>query len=182
VEAISASQSQRRLSVLDAAARVLKAAGGWLIALGALFAGLGELYLIRDAVLGIGPQIHGALPLEQLAGQDSQPLVHLGIAWIPAGFVAGLALASLTRLGTVARTISLAGLAAIVLLLAGAMSDAIAVNDRLSPHLAPQLHRAGTWAAVILFAAGSVGAQLLRPAGSEASRRWRVGRSRAAAR
>jgi hypothetical protein len=142
---------------------VIRSIGGWLIALAALLAGIGELYLIRDAALSIGPQIRGALPLEQLAGQSGQPLIHLVIAWVPAGFVAGLALASLTRLGSVARTISLAALAAAVLLLAGALSDSIAVNDPLSPHLVPQLSRVGTWVAVALFAAGSACAGLLRP-------------------
>jgi hypothetical protein len=146
---------------------VLKAAGGWLIALGAVFAGIGELYLIRDAALGLGPHVAGALPLEQLAGQAGQPLLHLVIAWVPAGFVAGLALASMTRLGSVARTGSLAALAALVLLLAGAMSDAIAVNDPLSPHIVPQLTRGGTWVAVALFAGGSLLLGLLpRPAGA----------------
>src|SRR5262249_21623465 len=45
--------------------------------------------------------------------------------------------------------------AAVLLLLTGALSDAIAVNDPLSPHIAPQLSRGGTWVAVALFAAGS---------------------------
>jgi len=163
VEAITASRSERHFSVLGASLRALKAAGGWVIAVAALFAGAGELYLIRDAALRIGPKVQGALPLEQLAGQDAQPLLHLAIAWVPAGFVAGLALASLTRLGTVARTVSLAALAALVLLLTGALSDSIAVNDPLSPHIAPQLSRGGTWAAVALFAAGSLCADMLRP-------------------
>lgn len=162
MEAITASRPEQRLSVLGASLRALKAAGGWLISVAALFAGAGELYLIRHAAMGIGPEVHGALPLEQLAGQDAQPLLHLAIAWVPAGFVAGLALASLTRLGTVARTVSLAALAAIVLLLTGALSDAIAVNDPLSPHLTPQLSRAGTWVAVALFAAGSACVDLLQ--------------------
>jgi hypothetical protein len=85
------------------------------------------------------------------------------IAWVPAGFVAGLALASLTRLGTVARVASLTALAAAVLLLTGAMSDAVAVNDPLSPHLVPQLTRDGTWVAVALFAVGSAFAGWVRP-------------------
>src|SRR4051794_34147402 len=101
---------------------MLKAAGGWLIGLAAVFAGIGELYLIRDAALGLGPRVAGALPLEQRPGQPGEPLLLLVIAWVPAGFVAGLALTSPTRLGWVARTISLAALAALVLLLAGAMS------------------------------------------------------------
>jgi hypothetical protein len=175
VEAITASRPERHLSVFGASLRVLKAAAGWLIAVAALFAGAGELYLIRAAGLGIGPKVHGALPLEQLAGQDAQPLLHLAIAWVPAGFVAGLALASLTRLGTVARTVSLAALAAVVLLLTGALSDAIAVNDPLSPHIVPQLSRDGTWVAVTLFAAGSFLAGVVMPAAGGGSKRWHRG-------
>jgi hypothetical protein len=143
----------RRPSVIGTSFR---AATGWLVALGALFAGVGVLYLIhQEAAFAIGPDVQGALPLEQLAGQDAQPLMHLAIAWVPAGFVAGLALAVLTRLGSVARTVSLAALAWAVLFIAGALSDAIAVNDPLSPHLGPQLTRPGTLVAVALFAAGS---------------------------
>ena len=115
--------------------------GAFLLAFAALFAGVGILYLIRHGGLGFGAKIHNALPLEQLAGQDSQPLSHMAIAWVPAGFVAGLAFFSLTRFGVLARTAVLTALAAVSLLLAGAVSDSIAVNDPLSPHLAPQLTR-----------------------------------------
>ena len=163
MEATTAPRSTRHVPTVGGLVRVLKGAGGWLIAVTALFAGIGELYLIRHAALGIGPGIHGALPLEQLAGQDAQPLLHLVIAWVPAGFAAGLALATLTRLAPLARTASLAVLAAAVLLIAGAMSDAVAVNDPLSPHLAPQLSRAGTWIAVALFTGGSLCAGFVRP-------------------
>jgi hypothetical protein len=131
------------------------------VSLAALFAGVGILYLIRGAALGFGPGVRGALPLEQLAGQDAQPLSHMVIAWVPAGFAAGIALASLTKLGAAARTVSLTALAAVSLLLAGALADSIAVNDPLSPHIAPQLTRGGTWIAVALFAAGSLCAGLL---------------------
>jgi hypothetical protein len=89
--------------------------------------------------------------------------MHMVIAWVPAGFAAGLALLSLTRLGPLSRTISLTALAAICLLLAGGLSDSIAVNDPLSPHLVPQLTRGGTWIAVALFALGSLCAGLLPP-------------------
>jgi hypothetical protein len=138
------------------------AAAAFVLAFAALFAGIGILYLIRDAgALRIGPDVHGALPLEQLAGQDTQPLFHMVIAWIPAGFAAGLALVLLTRLGPLARAISLTVIAATSLLLAGAISDSVAVNDPLSPHLAPQLTRGGTWIAVALFVLGSACAGLL---------------------
>jgi hypothetical protein len=145
--------------------------GAFLLAFAALFAGVGILYLIRDGGLGFGAKIHNALPLEQLAGQDSQPFSHMAIAWIPAGFVAGLAFFSLTRFGVLARTAVLTALAAVSLLLAGAVSDSIAVNDPLSPHLASQLTRGATWIAVALFALGSLCAGLLPPRRRDAANR-----------
>lgn len=160
MEAIAARRSRLRLGRLGES---LASLGAFLIAFASLFAGVGMLYLIRDeSLLRMGPMVPGALPLEQLAGQDNQPLAHMVIAWLPAGFVAGLVLASVTRLGAAARTACLAGLSALTLLLAGALSDSIAVNDPLSPHIAPQLSRAGTWIAVGLFAAGSLTAAWFR--------------------
>lgn len=135
MEAIAAGQRARRTPRVRP--WLLASAGalaGFALALAALFAGIGILYLIRDAgAFRIGPDVRGALPLEQLAGQDAQPLFHMLIAWIPAGFCAGLALAALTRIGTRARTLSLAALATVVLMLAGGISDSVAVNDPLSP-------------------------------------------------
>ena len=173
MEAIAAGQRHSethglRLGWLLTSAGMLAA---FLLALAALFAGIGILYLIRDSGLGFGTKVHDALPLEQLAGKDAQPLSHLVIAWVPAGFVAGLALLSLTKLGAVARTVSLTFLSAITLLLAGAISDSIQVNDPLSPHLSPQLHRGGTWLAVALFALGSAAAALMPPLRGRASDR-----------
>jgi hypothetical protein len=139
----------------------VSAVAAFLLSLSALIAGAGILYLIRGAALGFGPAVHGALPLEQLAGRDAQPLSHMAIAWVPAGLAAGLALVSLTKLGKVTRTVLLAALAAVTLLLAGALADSIAVNDPLSPHITPQLTRAGTWIAVALFAGGSLAASLI---------------------
>jgi hypothetical protein len=164
MEAIAAGQrpheTQRpRLASLVAPAGALAA---FVLALGALCAGLGTLYLIRDAsAVAIGPDVRGALPLEQLAGQDAQPLFHMVIAWVPAGFCAGLAAAALTRVGALTRTLSLALFAAVVLMLAGGVSDSVAVNDPLSPHLVPQLTRGGTWIAVALFAIGALSVGLL---------------------
>ncbi len=137
----------------------LRGIAAYLLAIAALFAGIGVLFLIRRAgFLAIGPRVHDALPLQQLAGTDAQPLMHMVIAWVPAGFAAGVALMALTRLGAAARVISLTVLAAAVLLFAGGLSDSISVNDPLSPHLAPQLHRDGTWIAVALFGLGALGA------------------------
>lgn len=156
---------QRPFRVVSAS---LSVALGWLLALLAVLAGMGVLYLIRDeSLLRAGPEVGRALPLEQLARQDAQPLGHMLIAWVPAGFAAGLALASRTRIRWVARTLSVTALAAVALLLSGALSDAIAVNDSLSPHLVPQLGRDGTWVAVALFGIGAASSELARP--------WRAG-------
>lgn len=112
----------------------LRGIAAYLLAIAALFAGIGVLFLIRRAgFLAIGPRVHDALPLQQLAGTDAQPLMHMVIAWVPAGFAAGVALMALTRLGAAARVISLTVLAAAVLLFAGGLSDSISVNDPLSP-------------------------------------------------
>jgi hypothetical protein len=158
MEAISAQRSARDLSFLGRAlVPALRAGAAGLIALASLAAGIGALYLLRRVgLLAIGPPIRGALPLQQLAGGEAQPLLRMAIAWVPAGFVAGLALASLTGLRQWARTASLAAMAALVLLLAGAAADAIAITDPLGPHLLPQLARVGTWTAVVLFALGSL--------------------------
>jgi hypothetical protein len=159
MEAITAGATSSSIRI---GTSVLRGAAGWLISLIALAAGIGILYLTRDTgALAVGPRVQGALPLEQLAGQDGQPLFHMMIAWVPAGFCAGLALTALTRIGALARTLSLTVIAAVVLLLAGGISDSVAVNDPLSPHLVPQLTRGGTWIAVALFAIGTIAAGLL---------------------
>ena len=123
----------------------------------ALVAATGWLYRLRTTgALAIGPRFAGALPLQQLAGSDAQPLARLALAWIPAGAVAGAALSRLTRLGRAACAAAIAAGSWAVLILAGAVSDAVAVSDRLAPHVAPQLARPGTLAAVALLALGAV--------------------------
>jgi hypothetical protein len=53
-----------------------RAAIGVVIAAIAVIAGVGWLYLLRDAgLLGVGPRVRDALPLQQLAGDDGQPLL-----------------------------------------------------------------------------------------------------------
>jgi hypothetical protein len=164
---MEATTAQRSIGELAPPAKlalaVLRWVAAWLVALVALVAGIGVLYLIRqEGLLSIGPRVPGALPLQQLAGGEAQPLIRMAIAWLPAGLVAGLAFAYLTGLGARTRAAALAGLAAIVLLLAGAAADAIAITDPLGPHLLPQLTRAGTWIAVALFACGSLLADRVR--------------------
>jgi hypothetical protein len=152
MEAIAAQRSLEAASSRRTLATALRVTVAGLIALGALIAGVGALYLMRGiSLLAIGPDVRGALPLQQLAGGEAQPLFRMVLAWVPAGFVAGLAFAALTGLSPFARTASLAAL-----LLAGAAADAIAITDPLGPHLLPQLARVGTWTAVALFAVGSL--------------------------
>lgn len=128
-------------------------------------AGVGWLYLLfQAAVLPVGPRLAGALPLQQLASSDAQPLLRLVAAWLPAGVAAGVLVPGLGRVG---RTILVGVVSAAVLIAAGAVSDAVALNERVVPHLGPQLGRAGTWVAVGLMVIGSL------PVG-----RGRVGRRR----
>jgi hypothetical protein len=138
--------------------------------LAATVAGVGWLYLLfRTAGLDAGPRLSGALPLQQLAGSDAQPLARLAVAWLPAGLAAGGALAALTRLGPVARAVAVAAVAGTLLFVAGAVSDAIALNEGVGAHLGGQFGRAGTWVPVALMVTGAL------PAG-----RAGMGRGRAA--
>jgi hypothetical protein len=155
-----------------------RSVAGWLIATASVVAGVGLTYLLRQkGMLGFGPQVPGALPLQQLAGGESQPLARMAIAWLCAGGVAGLGLANLARSGILIRTIALAIVVAALLLLSGAVSDAVAISDPIGPHLAPQLSRTGTWVAVALFLAGSLVASMaLRRSGARAPRPWAAAR------
>lgn len=141
--------------------KAARSAAGWLIATASVVAGVGLAYLLRDsAVLDFGPRVAGALPLQQLAGGESQPLARMAVAWLCAGGVAGLALATLTRAGIVPRTVALAVLAGGMLLLAGAISDAAAVSEPIGRHLTSQLSRSGTWVADALLVTAALAAAL----------------------
>ena len=62
---------------------------GWVLAVVAIAAGIGWLYVLEKAhVLGLGPRMSGALPLEELASRGAQPLTRMAAAWIPAGIAA----------------------------------------------------------------------------------------------
>jgi hypothetical protein len=134
----------------------------------AVVAGVGWLYLIRSAaVLGGGPRLQGALPLQQLAGDDAQPLLRMAAAWLPAGAVAGLALG---RLGRLRRPVPIAaGIGAALLVVSGAASDAVAQGSLslTSSRLLPQLGHPGLLAALVLLAIGAALAAAL-PRGSKA--------------
>jgi hypothetical protein len=121
----------------------------------AVVAGTGWLYLLRGTTaLALGPRVAGALPLQQLAGQDAQPLLRVATAWLASGFAAGVMMARLTGLARGAGTALAAALAALLLVVAGAASDAVAVSEPVVQHLAPQLQRPGVWVASGLLAVG----------------------------
>jgi hypothetical protein len=123
----------------------------------AVAAGTGWVYVLRGLrVLSSGPRLQGALPLEQLAGASAQPFVRMLVAWLPAGLVAGLVLAALTRLSRPLRAAAIAIPSAVLLLAASAASDAIAQNESFSQHVGPAFSRGGVWLAVALLAAGSL--------------------------
>jgi hypothetical protein len=150
--------------------RAARSTVAWVIAIACVVAGVGLTYLLRhSAALDFGPRIGGALPLQQLAGGEAQPLGRMAVAWLCAGGVAGLALAGLARSGILARTIALALIAGTLLLLSGAVSDVVAISDHVGLHLAPQLSRTGIWVADALFVGGSLGAYL--------AARWSSGRA-----
>jgi hypothetical protein len=145
---------------------------GWLLAVVAVCAGLGWLYLLRSTqVLSVGPHMQAALPLEELANHGSQPLLRMAVAWIPAGFAAGLALALTTRLraGSVAAATGLLSFA--MLYLSTASSEAVSRNERFSQHLGPALGKSGLWAAVALVVIGSLLAVLALTGGRARRRR-----------
>lgn len=122
----------------------------------AVVAGVGWLYALRSVgALAVGPSFAGALPLQRLAGGDAQPLLRLGVAWIPAGAIAALALSTGTRLPPAGRVVAVSLFAWVVLVLFGAASDAAAVSAGVPSHLPEQLTRAGTWLAVLLMAVGA---------------------------
>jgi hypothetical protein len=120
-------------------------------------AGTGWLYLLRDRhVLRSGPLVHGALPLQQLAGGDAQPLIRMVVAWLPAGIAAGVALGALTRLPRALRAAATAIAGAVLLLAASAISDSIAQNDAVSGHVSAAFSNQAVWVAVVLLAAGAL--------------------------
>ena len=138
-----------------AARHVAAGLGACLAVVLAVLAGTGWLYLLRhDHALAVGPRLRGALPLQQLAGDDAQPLGRMIVAWLPAGLALGLSLAFLTRLTRFGRAAS-AALGGILLLpAASAFSDAIAQNDPLRAHLRGGLTSPGVWLAITLLIVG----------------------------
>jgi hypothetical protein len=136
----------------------LAAVAAWLVLPLAVLAATGWLYLIRDnGTLGFGPRVDGALPLQQLAGNDAQRLSLVVLAWLPAGAAAAAALAAGTRLGRFARTAVVTLFTFVVLVVAGAAADDVARNaPPLTSHLLAQRHRDAVWIAAGLAALGAV--------------------------
>jgi hypothetical protein len=137
---------------------VATAVARWLAVLLALCGGVGWLYLVRDStLLDAGPRLHGALPLEELAHQGAQPLARVALAWLPAGFVAGLALELGARRARGWVTVLGPTLLGFVLLFAStAGSEAVSRNQRLTAHLEPALRRSSLWVAVAFIAIGAL--------------------------
>jgi hypothetical protein len=123
----------------------------------AVVGAVGWLYLLRDlGALRLGPDVAGALPLQQLAGGDAQPLLRLALAWIPTGAVAARALAAGTALTPRLRAAAVALVAWVLLVVVGAVSDAAAISASVPSHLPAQLARPGTWVAAGLMLAGAL--------------------------
>ena len=117
-----------------------------------VFAGVGAVYLLRSArLLDVGPNIRDALPLEQLAASDSQPLLRVLVAWAAAGISAGLVLGALTRARPAACALGAATLAVVLLVLTGAASEAVESSLAFAPRLAPQVGQPALWVAAGLM-------------------------------
>ncbi|MGZ4203229.1 MAG: hypothetical protein ACXVRH_14375 [Thermoleophilaceae bacterium] len=123
----------------------------------AVATGTGWVYLLRELhVLALGPRLDGALPLQQLAGGDAEPLIRMVVAWLPAGVAAGLALDALTPLTRLGRAALAALLSAAMLIVASAVSDSIAQNDAVHTHLSAAASQGAVWLAAGLIGLGVV--------------------------
>lgn len=139
------------------ATRTARGLAAFVLLVALVAAGVGWLYLLRDAhALRAGPKLYDALPLQRLAGQGSQPLLRLVVAWLPTGIAAGVALMLLTRLGRVTRAIAAGVVTWVALFLAGGISDAVTESDPLTSHLGAQPHRAALWVAAGLVLLGAL--------------------------
>ena len=137
----------------------------WAIVIATVPVATGWLYLLRNlGPLDVGPSVRGALPLQQLAGSDDQPLLRLLVVWLPAGALGASALAWSGRRRPV-RVAGPAVVALVVLLLVGAVSDAAAISDPVTSHLGAQVTRSGTLVATALVALGAAGTVARRAGG-----------------
>jgi hypothetical protein len=118
----------------------------------ALLVASGWLYLLRDAGwLGAGPKLVDSLPLLQLAGFDSQPLLRVLVPWVLAGLLLGVALGRMGRL----RRVGTAGPLALLLLLLGSQAAfALARNERFTHVLTGRTPGPGVWLEALFLAVG----------------------------
>jgi hypothetical protein len=150
--------------------RPLRATVAWTLAVLAVAAGLGWLYLLSKLhALDIGPRQSGALPLEELASQGAQPLGRMAAAWLPAGVAATLALTWIARVSPMRAPVGVALVAAPALYLVTAGSEALTHNERFADHLGPALRQSGLWSGFVLIVLGS----LLAGAAARVGRRGR---------
>lgn len=142
----------------------------------AVVVGTGWLYLLRHLHgLAFGPTLKGALPLQQLAGDDAQPLGRMVVAWVPTGLALGIALTAATRLPRLGRGGATAVGSALLLLASSAVSDAVAENDAVRSHISTALSSGGVWLSVALLTAGVLIAppwSVRRRGGAVAASRW----------
>jgi hypothetical protein len=118
----------------------------------ALLTAFGWLYLLRDAGwLGLGPKLSDSLPLLQLAGFDSQPMMRVLVAWVVAGVLVGVLLG---RLGRAPRVLAAGVPALILLLLASQAAYALARNLRFTHILFSRTPGPGVWLEAACFAVG----------------------------
>jgi hypothetical protein len=128
---------------------------GCVALIGGVVVGTGWLYLLRELHgLAVGPAFSGALPLQQLAGGDAQPLGRMVVAWLPTGVALGLVLGTATRMSRPVRGAFAAAGSALLLLFASAVSDAVAQNDAVRHHISSSLSRNGIWLAAALVTLG----------------------------
>jgi hypothetical protein len=163
--------SARLASIGGTARRALLAAGqvaaAVLLALLALAGGVGWLYaLYRAGVLGFGPSVRDALPLEALAGHAGQPLVRFLAAWLAAGAAAGLAMRA-TRAELRLALPAFATASALLIAAVGAVTDALTANQRVADHVVAQLGAPTNLAAWLALLVG------MRAAAGRAGGPWR---------
>lgn len=140
--------------------------GGLLALVLALCAGFGWMYALRAlGALGLGPGQSDALPLLQLAGASTQPLVRVLAAWASVGLVTGMVLGALSR----PRRLGIALVAALALLaLASQAAFAIAHTLNFTHILFSRRPGSGMLVEALAFA---VGAAVAPPRAHRAARR-----------
>jgi hypothetical protein len=132
-------------------------------------AGIGLLYLLRQAgIAGLGPRPAGALPLEQLAGADAQPLARMALAWLPVGLAVGAVVAVFTRSSRALAIGSVTLIAGALLVTSGGVSESVENNESLTQHLTAPLGLSGTWVSLVLFVIGATVGALVAVAGRRA--------------